>query len=698
MLCFQECLGHFGENGEIQRCGGCGRKFERKAALLSHLQICHKRIADSNKIEQNHQIFNGQTALNPVVALSPLPVSKKPIPKPTTEKKIGIQVRMDYFKNNSGSPNQVVCRQRSSSRSVLGDESDIEALSVDGRDSLFLQEKDSLDFKEGSVLEQLFQSSNKCKASDGVDKVHSYLNHSKNGLEEIQTYEISTCKRSTVLRSNIGKSRNLEAKCLQLRSALENGVAETTKKDCDVSIFLDNNLDNTSESNTSAISSLSSQLTPLVDKGFVCEVEQSIEIKNINICRSPEKNIPRTEADSTSSGNLQMTCHLYKENIKFSPTKESPSEEVSTSVICDSLPDLKFNNRETRSFNDDEVSLDLKPVSLLQIESKDAQHNDLGNTISILTRNQLKAICKEDLPAKTGGKQSGTEVDLRTKSNKKKNVKDSQKTLDSSGVEEKSKQLYEKRFKKFIDRNKGVCKLCNNRFANIGQLYRHVAIHTKWRRYECLYDGCDYKSFGKSNMHRHVALHTVDKKTQHSSLIAIIDSSKWDLKISDKTKEKIKAKVKPKKVIKLKKNLKATKVSNHLNKSSSSEKKKLKVNPGMKNEKIIKKVTLKSKAVGKQKLLTDFSFQKVTRNENNLETKPVQTKVKPKPKSGFVPRNKRRFVNTSEDEQKMASNQLKTNPMEQDEVKPHLKKLKSSLQGSKKIDSTPSLNSGNSIL
>lgn len=698
----QEWMDHFEEDGEIQRCGGCGRRFERKAALLAHSQICQKRIAAGNKVEQNHHVSSEDTSITPVVALTPLPVSKKPMPKPPTEKKIGIQVRMDYFKNSSGSPNQVVCRQRSSSRSVLGDESDIEVVSVDGRDAFFSQERDSLDLKDGSVLEQFFQSSNKCKASDGVEKVHSYLNHTKNGLEEIQTYEISTCKRSTVLRSNVGKSKNLEAKCLQLRSALENGLSESSKKDHDVSIFLDNNLDNTSESNTSAISSLSSQLTPLVDKGFVCEVEQSIEIKNINISRSPEKKIPRTEADSTSNGSLQMTCHTYKENIKFSPAKGSPSEEVSTSVVCDELPDLKLNNRETSCFKDDTVSSNLKPNSLLQIGTKDAQDNNVGNTISILTRNQLKAICNEDFPAKADGKKSTSDIKLPKKTKNEKSVKDSHTKIDSnsSDVEKKTRLIFQKKFKKFVDENKCICKLCKNQFPNIVGLYRHISTHTKWKRYECLYDGCDYQSFNKSTINRHVTSHSSDKKTPLASLVGIIDSTKWNLKFLDKPNKKSTSKVKTSKEVMLKKNLKAFKMSNNLNKSSrpSSEKNKVlvKIKSGMKNFKTSKKLTLKSKGIVKQKLLTDFSFQKVTKSEdeNHSETKPTKKKVKPKPKSGFVPRSKRRFTNTSEDELNMPSKQSKTTPNEQDKAKPHLKKLKSSPQESEVNDSKLSQNLG----
>ncbi|XP_063978252.1 zinc finger protein 800 isoform X2 [Diachasmimorpha longicaudata] len=41
----EEWMAHLERDGELQRCGGCGKRFDRKAALLSHSQICQKRIA-----------------------------------------------------------------------------------------------------------------------------------------------------------------------------------------------------------------------------------------------------------------------------------------------------------------------------------------------------------------------------------------------------------------------------------------------------------------------------------------------------------------------------------------------------------------------------------------------------------------------------------------------------------------------------
>ncbi|KAF7415208.1 hypothetical protein HZH68_003697 [Vespula germanica] len=41
----REWMNHLETDSELQRCGGCGKKFDRKAALFSHSQHCQRRIA-----------------------------------------------------------------------------------------------------------------------------------------------------------------------------------------------------------------------------------------------------------------------------------------------------------------------------------------------------------------------------------------------------------------------------------------------------------------------------------------------------------------------------------------------------------------------------------------------------------------------------------------------------------------------------
>lgn len=52
-------MDHLESDAELQRCGGCGKRFDRKAALSSHSQYCHRRVAayeSTTKIKKTNQV------------------------------------------------------------------------------------------------------------------------------------------------------------------------------------------------------------------------------------------------------------------------------------------------------------------------------------------------------------------------------------------------------------------------------------------------------------------------------------------------------------------------------------------------------------------------------------------------------------------------------------------------------------------
>ncbi|XP_029039216.1 LOW QUALITY PROTEIN: zinc finger protein 800 [Osmia bicornis bicornis] len=55
----QEWMDHLESDAELQRCGGCGKRFDRKAALSAHSQYCHRRVAaceSTNKVKRANKI------------------------------------------------------------------------------------------------------------------------------------------------------------------------------------------------------------------------------------------------------------------------------------------------------------------------------------------------------------------------------------------------------------------------------------------------------------------------------------------------------------------------------------------------------------------------------------------------------------------------------------------------------------------
>ncbi|XP_076298711.1 zinc finger protein 800 isoform X2 [Lasioglossum baleicum] len=55
----QEWMDHLESDTELQRCGGCGKRFDRKAALSAHSQYCHRRVAaceSTTKIKKTNKV------------------------------------------------------------------------------------------------------------------------------------------------------------------------------------------------------------------------------------------------------------------------------------------------------------------------------------------------------------------------------------------------------------------------------------------------------------------------------------------------------------------------------------------------------------------------------------------------------------------------------------------------------------------
>lgn len=101
-------------DGEVPRCGGCGRRFERRAALSSHRQTCQLRIAAQNKISSNLQrrvvakAMPKEPSEPPQTPRMPAVEPRIKIPKidpiKPSEKTIEIQIRRDYNKGSTASP------------------------------------------------------------------------------------------------------------------------------------------------------------------------------------------------------------------------------------------------------------------------------------------------------------------------------------------------------------------------------------------------------------------------------------------------------------------------------------------------------------------------------------------------------------------------------------------------------------------
>ncbi|CAK9822124.1 Zinc finger protein 800 [Anthophora retusa] len=61
----QEWIDHLESDTELQRCGGCGKRFDRKAALSSHSQYCQRRVAaceNTAKVKKMNKVISDCTS------------------------------------------------------------------------------------------------------------------------------------------------------------------------------------------------------------------------------------------------------------------------------------------------------------------------------------------------------------------------------------------------------------------------------------------------------------------------------------------------------------------------------------------------------------------------------------------------------------------------------------------------------------
>nr|XP_012143282.1 PREDICTED: zinc finger protein 800 [Megachile rotundata]XP_012143283.1 PREDICTED: zinc finger protein 800 [Megachile rotundata] len=67
----QEWIEHLESDSELQRCGGCGKRFDRRAALLSHSQYCHRRVAacESTKAKKVNKVSLDPTPKENIVII-----------------------------------------------------------------------------------------------------------------------------------------------------------------------------------------------------------------------------------------------------------------------------------------------------------------------------------------------------------------------------------------------------------------------------------------------------------------------------------------------------------------------------------------------------------------------------------------------------------------------------------------------------
>ncbi|XP_066993045.2 uncharacterized protein [Anabrus simplex] len=243
----QDWMNNFEDDQELQRCGGCGRRFERRAALNSHSQICQKRIAARNNIKLTRLPGSSSNGVEKVLkqesveftnnpkktevaspnktSVSPLQVetnscsssnspysrvpaqqtsagswceqTKKDIP----EKRIEIQIRRDYIKIGSGgssisllsdAQSESSSRPHSCAAGEEGEDCEVWEVNKFGQEIVNSQEEtNSMSSSKQLARECRNISVNSARETDGDDSIEVIGEVTKSNGNDVKAVSIS---------------------------------------------------------------------------------------------------------------------------------------------------------------------------------------------------------------------------------------------------------------------------------------------------------------------------------------------------------------------------------------------------------------------------------------------------------------------------------------------------------------------------
>ncbi|XP_047105468.1 uncharacterized protein LOC124774838 [Schistocerca piceifrons] len=236
----KEWMDNFEDDQELQRCGGCGRRFERRAALTSHSQICQKRIA-ARKIkvpnmtqpssEKSAPKSGNTDATKPVTSnreneskAEAVPVSENvqrarhssgsnwsdAPKKEVLGKRIEIQIRRDYCKFGSNIPSSSQQQSNNFSRSVSPESiPNISPPVKDETESLLseaeVDDENDTDFsKKRHYVSRLDATESQITDTDKLETNPSEASQGNTANSPVETH-----KRSATARSALRSKRRL---------------------------------------------------------------------------------------------------------------------------------------------------------------------------------------------------------------------------------------------------------------------------------------------------------------------------------------------------------------------------------------------------------------------------------------------------------------------------------------------------------
>ncbi|KAJ8971574.1 hypothetical protein NQ314_000628 [Rhamnusium bicolor] len=538
-----------GDN-DFQMCGGCGKRFERKAALHSHAQMCIKRIAVCNTIKENYakkkeeeckDNKNKNSKSEKVGSSEVLKGSSKRKPYLLRTYKPNERITMEEQKIEPDDEDKDICDVNSNCE-ILKTNCDNE------KNIVKEEEKESLIPETSCMEDQLSPSKGKDHCDSPIEKIDTEKMLSIIGITS--NYE------SLIPKESEGTSDSNSQEDLVTKEELMKNRCHTAT---DFDLFCQNISDNS--------------VTDMPEKRENCQKLYKtvpLILRRRNSSKSEKKSFILDHHREVPVTNEKLdenkVIHFNKEDVleyeNIAQVNENDSNELesmpSTStfrISVKSLEDLIGVSTEDHIKNSEnkEIAISDEDQMSIDVSTEDNKKNSKDKEIVISDEDQTKneeverythanfpLLMFDEISDTIRANVSPEKLQTRLqKSLKRKRTSSFNYTRSNKSIRLSDNELFSNkedvsfigRASSYMDQNKLLCIPCQTTYPTLTKLLWHMSAHFSWFRFQC--SRCCFISFNKLDCANHARKNHNVKKSSIPSVVLPIPNWKTVLMAHD---------------------------------------------------------------------------------------------------------------------------------------------------------------------
>lgn len=489
-----EWLDNIEGDSDLQMCGGCGKHFERKAALISHSVMCTKRIAVCNSIKENN-------------------TKKKELDIKANEERLCKSQLKGSAKRKSS--NIILYKPKTENSSNE---------EVDPNCNIPLKIKDEPENEEDDdVIPSFIIEDNDSDMENSAERIRKDIQmYDKDKLMSIIGVDTSADKETTPSEIYDKQSDRSDSPCrgFETQSSeytehviiknLENSTGLCDKHSKDVP-------DSTSDSEVVSINSENSD--DKATKEINNDVDNHLDIRVVSKvpnnleCKITYADISEQSSNSSKcSKEMDISSDISLDNKISSDFKldlgEDPNfQDVSIKSLIKEIIEEDVKNSDMNDPQQKERanrSSDVKIIPNGLVDQKIPEKNSVGeihfineeklnnNNNAVITA--IESSCSSKIKKR---KRSSSPIQGEVKKKLIPNMSE-----ESVNETEKENETFISKISPFVDRITLTCSLCACKFMSLSQLLLHMSNHFSWYRFQC--GKCSFMSFNKCDCEKHV--------------------------------------------------------------------------------------------------------------------------------------------------------------------------------------------------